>query len=1097
MCHKNISGVWIWLLTLLVGARLLISTSSGAPPVNENGIAMPEGQGSSTAEAERVIVTGSNIPTAEEVGPNPVLAVNRDLIEKSGERQAAELLRDLPIANANGVPVSNNATGSTPGAAAVSLRGFTPEATLLLIDGRRVAPYPIGQNAVLTFQDLFTVPLSAVQSIEILKDGASTTYGADAVAGVVNLKFWKDYRGAQVTLQYGNTIDKDAAIYSADILFGVGDDKLQISGDIFIYHHDSLFNHDRGNSWITPALSSNSSPENIQVSRATALPALGLPQDPILNLNSIANPGLFSTADGRTFLNAAGLALIGNTNNTATGVDNAANMTKIDGIHKLTVVRGPTGAFLGLTPNNFFFEHSPHLSDGLSPPAQLVYSQGRTSFFNFNAVSGSYPEQERYGGYVSFSDKICDDILQIYGDFYYTKVKTHNELASAATGSFFTPGSVTIAIPPQTNLNGTAPPNTPRFTGEPGSGPGGVLAPGENPTSIMPDSFNPFNPFNQILSGGSRARLAEFGNRFEDNTSNAFLATLGVKGDKLLDGNWGYDAGFRYSEIDNDSTVTGVSATKYSRILNAADPIFDPTSSEFIGTTIPYNPFGDFRRPIPANAIPVAFATVHPKDIDISKLTELDLNIYTTELFKLPAGGIGLAFGGQFRRENIVQDPDSMETAGDIIGQGSPLNITHAGRKDYALYGEMRVPLFSPEMGIVGLHSMEVTGAFRFEEFLNNNTNVMVPKVGLRWQPLDEELTIRSTWGEGFLEPSLFELYSSPNTGLQFTRFNGVTDTETTIVNASNPNLPPEHSNAWTGGAVYTPKWLQWGTLTLSLDLWDIERRGVVVQPSAQEVVNRFAQGRLLPGEVVDLDPTTGGVNFVRTAFQNGGRQNARGADLGMQYQIQTQFGTFTALAQWAYLDQFVFQATPDSKGRNVIAQFQDGGASDGYTRWKGVNRIDWAWHNFDLNLTWHFLGGFREILKNALQEQGFAFASSFPNDIHEHWVHPTNFIDGQASYRLIFVPPVEPQPVAGYSKGTKEVVATKDGKAIESTAAYSMSCWKTILNNSTLTIGCNNIFGQDPPPAFGFDFSNLVNYPGSAYDNIGRFWYVQLQKKF
>src|ERR1700751_5657980 len=94
------------------------------------------------AEAERVIVTGSNIPTAEEVGPNPVLALNRDLIEKSGEGQAAELLGDLPVANANGVPISNNATGFTPGAASVSLRGFTPEATLLLIDGRRGAPDP-------------------------------------------------------------------------------------------------------------------------------------------------------------------------------------------------------------------------------------------------------------------------------------------------------------------------------------------------------------------------------------------------------------------------------------------------------------------------------------------------------------------------------------------------------------------------------------------------------------------------------------------------------------------------------------------------------------------------------------------------------------------------------------------------------------------------------------------------------------------------------------------------------------------------------------------------------------------------------------------
>src|SRR6201995_5608459 len=117
-----------------VGLPLIIATNAfgqaGAipqsPTTNPAGpAAAPTG---GTAEAERVIVTGSNIPTAEEVGPNPVLALNRDLIEKSGERQAAELLRDLPIANNNGVPVSNNNTGFPPGAASVSLRGFSPEA---------------------------------------------------------------------------------------------------------------------------------------------------------------------------------------------------------------------------------------------------------------------------------------------------------------------------------------------------------------------------------------------------------------------------------------------------------------------------------------------------------------------------------------------------------------------------------------------------------------------------------------------------------------------------------------------------------------------------------------------------------------------------------------------------------------------------------------------------------------------------------------------------------------------------------------------------------------------------------------------------------
>jgi iron complex outermembrane receptor protein len=1057
------------------------------------------------AEAERVIVTGSNIPTAEEVGPNPVLALNRDLIEKSGERQAAELLRDLPIANANGVPISNNATGFTPGAASVSLRGFTPEATLVLIDGRRVTPYPIGQGGTSSFQDLFTIPLPAVQSIEILKDGASTTYGADAVAGVVNLKFWKDYRGTQVTLQYGNTLDKDAAIYQGDVLFGIGDDKVQISGDIFFYHHNSLFNRDRGNSAKPPFLSSNASPFNLQNSRVSVLGALiaqgatdanGNPfmQDPVPNLNPVTNPQFFTTINNHTVLNAAGLALVG-----FTGSTDASNYSNIPGVRDLNPVGGTGGQ--GFVPNNIFFSHSPTGNNGLTPANGYIFSQGRSSVFNFNAFSGSYPEQERYGGYASFNDKVCEDQVQIYGDFYYTKVKTHNELAPGATGSFFTPGQQTIAIPPMMPLNGVAPPGTPRFVGELGSGPNGEFAAGETATTVPANAFNPFNPFNQIISGGSRARLAEFGNRTQDSTSNAFLATLGVKGDKLLDGNWGYDAGFRYSEIENDSTQTQVSASRFNRVLNGADSIFDPNSDQFIGTTTPFNPFGDFRNPPPGNIATVNFATVHPKDIDISKLTELDLNIYTTELFKLPAGGVGLAFGAQFRRESLEQDPDELERLGDIVGS-TPLAITHAGRKDYALYGEIRVPLFSPEMGIVGLHSVEVTGAFRFEEFLNNSTNVLVPKVGIRWQPFDEQLTIRSTWGEGFREPSLIELYASPTSGLLPTvvpqgapapAVPGAAEPETTIVSASNPHLQPEDSRAWTGGVVYTPKYLPdhgWGSLTVSIDLWDIERRGVVAAPSAQEVVNRFFGSGPLPGEDVQIDPATGSVNFVRTAFQNAGRQNGRGADFGAQYQMQTQFGTFTVLGQWAYLDQFVFQPTIASKGRNVVDQVSDPGTGgDGWYRWRGVTRLDWTWHNFDLNATWRYIGGYREII--------VAPTPNFDNLNHEHYVHPTNFIDGQASYSLIFTPPVEAAPVAGYSKGGKEVVTSKDGKAVESTAAYSMPCWQTILNNSTVTLGCNNIFGQDPPKQFGFLFANSNNYPGFEYDNIGRFWYIELKKKF
>jgi hypothetical protein len=86
---------------------------------------------------------------------------------------------------------------------------------------------------------------------------------------------------------------------------------------------------------------------------------------------------------------------------------------------------------------------------------------------------------------------------------------------------------------------------------------------------------------------------------------------------------------------------------------------------------------------------------------------------------------------------------------------------------------------------------------------------------------------------------------------------------------------------------------------------------------------------------------------------------------------------------------------------------------------------------------------------------------------------------------------------VAGYSKGGKEVIKSKEGKEIESTAAYSMSCWKTILNNTQLTVGVLDIFGEDPPSETGFEFGNSTKYPGFNYDNLGRFVYGKITKKF
>jgi hypothetical protein len=290
----------------------------------------------------------------------------------------------------------------------------------------------------------------------------------------------------------------------------------------------------------------------------------------------------------------------------------------------------------------------------------------------------------------------------------------------------------------------------------------------------------------------------------------------------------------------------------------------------------------------------------------------------------------------------------------------------------------------------------------------------------------------------------------------------------------------------------------------MSVDFWDVERQGVVTTRAAQALVSEFFHGTLQPGEFVTIDPASNTANFVRSGFSNSGRQRARGIDFSLQYQYQTtNWGTFTWSNDWTYLDSFLYQssteaATHEVSGRTnsdpfVGAFLGQATIGDGFLKWKGISRLTWDWNNVDLTVAGRYFDGFREQRANhATGADGNPVAQG---GVIEHWISPTWFVDGQLSYTLLFTQPVEQHPVAGYSKDGKEVKSGKDKEVVPQ--AVAMPCWKMLLNNTTYTIGCNNILGADPPKAFGFGQGNANNYPGGLYDNLGRFWYVQLVKKF
>ncbi|MFN3630502.1 MAG: TonB-dependent receptor plug domain-containing protein, partial [Casimicrobiaceae bacterium] len=152
---------------------------------------------------EKVEVTGTNIKRTDTETVAPIEIITREQIERSGQVTVAEVLREISINSGNSY--SESFTNSfAPGASGLSLRGLGQKATLVLLNGRRTAGYGFAQNLQDSFVDLNSIPTSAIERVEVLKDGASAIYGSDAIAGVVNIILRKDYQGAEVSVSGGH-----------------------------------------------------------------------------------------------------------------------------------------------------------------------------------------------------------------------------------------------------------------------------------------------------------------------------------------------------------------------------------------------------------------------------------------------------------------------------------------------------------------------------------------------------------------------------------------------------------------------------------------------------------------------------------------------------------------------------------------------------------------------------------------------------------------------------------------------------------------------------------------------------------------------------
>ncbi|MBC8118565.1 MAG: TonB-dependent receptor, partial [Burkholderiaceae bacterium] len=157
------------------------------------------------AQLERVEVTGSAIKRIDAETSLPVQVLSREDIARTGVTTAEGLLRTITAIDAAGTLVSANGAGlNTGGISTASLRGLGSARTLVLVNGRRIAPYgSVGDSASV---DVNSIPIQAIERVEVLKEGASAVYGSDAIAGVINFILRREYTGASISAEYGQTI---------------------------------------------------------------------------------------------------------------------------------------------------------------------------------------------------------------------------------------------------------------------------------------------------------------------------------------------------------------------------------------------------------------------------------------------------------------------------------------------------------------------------------------------------------------------------------------------------------------------------------------------------------------------------------------------------------------------------------------------------------------------------------------------------------------------------------------------------------------------------------------------------------------------------
>jgi iron complex outermembrane recepter protein len=465
---------------------------------------------------EEVVVTGSNIPTSEEVGPNPVDTYRREDITRLGVRTATDLIQKLPAAT--GAAVNENVTFGD-GRVEINLRGILAKETLVLQDGRRLAPVGFAGDTV----DLNTIPLGLIDHVDILKDGASAIYGADAVAGVFNVWLIHKFRGLEIYTSYGNTnlgFANDAGEERGYLLAGKGDDKTDIVVYAEFYNRAAIYSRDA-------------------------------------DISSNAN---FKRFGGSDFRSGAFSGRVGGYVFDPTLAGGSRTPTPHSQLNPNSIPPDPiTGEFPTVVGQYRLLTSLP----------------GDQQVFNFADFTPAVPAVDRQYLYGSFDRKICGQYFELFADFKYVRTFWDTSMAPGPVNDVFTdathPFLIThagLSVPIQNPFN---PFTVADYTSAGGFDP------------RFPQSQSSAAPPGTQFTTGVNYRALEVGPRTTKITTDNYEFTGGLKGNLGGFGDyfktWNWETGFRYNEdgrVERDGGTEDRNALRQALLDTNPATAFNP-----------------------------------------------------------------------------------------------------------------------------------------------------------------------------------------------------------------------------------------------------------------------------------------------------------------------------------------------------------------------------------------------------------------------------------------------------------------------------------------------------------------------------------------